>query len=39
MYTKIYMASKQVRRIPVVDDSNKVVGMLTMGDLAKNDKK
>ena len=33
------MASKQVRRIPVVDDSNKVVGMLTMGDLAKNDKK
>lgn len=33
------MAQNQVRRIPVVDDTNKVVGMLTMGDLAQNDKK
>ena len=29
------MASNQVRRLPVVDTSNKVVGILTMGDLAR----
>jgi predicted transcriptional regulator len=33
------MAKYQIRRIPVVDSSNKVVGILTMGDLARNDKK
>jgi len=33
------MAQNQIRRVPVVDDSNKVVGILTMGDLARNDKK
>lgn len=32
------MAKYQIRRIPVVDDNNKVVGILTMGDLAKNDR-
>ena len=33
------MARHQIRRIPVVDNKNKVVGILTMGDLARNDKK
>ncbi len=33
------MAKNQIRRIPVVDEKNKVVGILTMGDLARNDKK
>ena len=33
------MAKNQIRRIPVVDNTNKIVGILTMGDLAKNDKK
>lgn len=28
------MANNQVRRIPVVDNENKLVGILTMGDLA-----
>ena len=32
------MSQNQIRRIPITDDSNKVVGILTMGDLAKNDK-
>lgn len=29
------MASNQIRRIPVLDEQNKLVGILTMGDLAK----
>ncbi len=29
------MAHEQVRRLPVVDDSGKVVGMLSLGDMAK----
>ena len=33
------MAQNQIRRIPVVDNEKKIVGILTMGDLAKNDKK
>ena len=33
------MAQNQIRRVPVVDEANKVVGILTMGDLAKHDKK
>ena len=33
------MAQNQIRRVPVVDNTCKVVGILTMGDLAKNDKK
>lgn len=33
------MSAYQIRRIPVVDDKDKVVGILTMGDLAQNDKK
>ena len=33
------MASYQVRRLPVVDENNKMVGILTMGNLAQNDKK
>ena len=33
------MAKYQVRRLPVVDSNNKRVGILTMGDLAQNDKK
>lgn len=31
------MANNQVRRLPVVDENNKVIGILTMGDLAHND--
>ena len=33
------MASFQVRRVPVLDENNKMVGILTMGNLAQNDKK
>lgn len=33
------MAQYQIRRLPVVDSNNKLVGILTMGDLARNDKK
>lgn len=33
------MAKNQIRRIPVVDNKNKVVGILTVGDLARNDRK
>ena len=31
------MGSEQIRRLPVVDNQGKVIGMLTLGDLAKND--
>lgn len=30
------MASNQIRRLPVCDDKNHVVGILTIGDLAHN---
>ncbi len=33
------MGQKQIRRLPVCDDNNRVVGMLTLGDLANNDNK
>jgi len=29
------MAENKIRRIPIVDN-NKVIGMITLGDLAKN---
>lgn len=32
------MAKNQIRRLPVCDQNKKVVGMLTLGDLAQNDK-
>ena len=32
------MAKYQVRRLPVVDQNNRMVGILTMGDLAHNNK-
>ena len=32
------MAHYQIRRLPVTDDNNKMVGIFTMGDLAQNDK-
>lgn len=32
------MSKNQVRRLPVCDDSNHLVGILTMGNLANNDK-
>ncbi len=31
------MATNQVRRLPVCDESNKVIGILTLGDLAQSD--
>ena len=33
------MAQNQIRRIPVVDSQNKMVGILSMGDLAHNSNK
>ena len=30
------MAEHQVRRLPVCDENNKVIGILTLGDLAQN---
>ena len=30
------MASNQIRRLPVCDTNNRVIGMLTFGDLANN---
>lgn len=31
------MCKNQIRRLPIVDDNNKVIGIITLGDLAKND--
>lgn len=31
------MGNQQIRRLPVCDDNNKVVGILTIGDLAQNE--
>ena len=33
------MAQNQIRRIPITDENCKLLGILTMGDLAQNDKK
>ena len=33
------MSQNQIRRIPVVNDQNKIVGILTMGDLAHHGEK
>ena len=30
------MAQNQIRRVPIVDEQNKMVGILSMGDLAQN---
>lgn len=30
------MCETQIRRIPVINDNNEVIGMLSLGDLAKN---
>lgn len=31
------MSQNQIRRLPVCDNNNKIVGILTLGDLAQND--
>ena len=31
------MSEKQVRRLPVCDDNNHVIGILTLGDLSQNE--
>ena len=31
------MANNQIRRLPVCDEENHVIGILTLGDLAQND--
>ena len=33
------MSQNQIRRLPVCDNNNKLVGMLTLGNLAQNDNK
>lgn len=33
------MSQKQIRRLPVCDDQNHVIGMLTIGDLCQNEQK
>lgn len=30
------MSENQIRRLPVVDENNKIIGILTLGDLCKN---
>lgn len=32
------MTQNQIRRLPVCDQNNKVIGILTLGDLAQNDR-
>lgn len=31
------MSNNQIRRLPVVDDSNKIIGIITLGDLTRNE--
>ena len=31
------MYKNQIRRLPIVDDNNKITGIITLGDLIKND--
>lgn len=33
------MQQKQIRRLPVLDNNNNVIGILTLGNLARNDNK
>jgi len=33
---KKIMSDNQIRRVPVVNNENKIVGIITLGDLAKN---
>ena len=33
------MQQKQIRRLPVCDNNNNVIGILTLGNLARNDHK
>lgn len=33
------MQQKQIRRLPVLDNNNNVIGILTLGNLARNDDK
>lgn len=33
------MSNNQIRRLPVCDENNHVIGILTLGDLAQNDMK
>ena len=33
------MSQNQIRRLPVCDSNNKIVGILTLGNLAQNNKK
>lgn len=30
------MADNQIRRMPIIDDNKKIVGIITLGDLARN---
>ena len=30
------MCKYQIRRLPVVNEQNKIIGIITLGDLAKN---
>lgn len=30
------MSNEQIRRLPVVDENNKIIGIITLGDLCKN---
>ena len=34
---QVQMSKNQIRRLPVCDENNQIVGMLTFGDLAQND--
>lgn len=36
-YAENKMSSNQIRRLPVCDQNNHVIGILTLGDLAQND--
>ena len=30
------MSNEQIRRLPVVDENNKIIGIITLGDLCAN---
>lgn len=31
------MSKEQIRRLPVIDENNKIIGIITLGDLCKNE--